>query len=160
VPINLYVAVSPLWVMAELGQIPWKKSVDLKWFKKQTMGSVLVMGRKTWESLGKRCLPGRETVVISSTQQTITTFPSIEMALEASPNKVISIVGGREVYRSSLSMIDTAYVTVVKDYQHKSDDIITFPHNDPEWKNFEVCGNYNDSLEDTSLDGLVFSRKA
>lgn len=160
VPINLYVAVNPSWVMAESGQIPWKKSVDLKWFKQQTMGSVLVMGRKTWESLGKRCLPGRDTVVISKTQQDVTTCPSIETAIETYRDRVISIVGGKEVYRSSLSIVDKAYITVVKDHHTYTDDIVLFPHSDPEWKNFEVCGNYNDSLGDASLDGLIFSRKA
>ena len=85
-------------------KIPWHLPEDFKWFKKMTMGNVVVMGRKTFESIG-RPLPNRETIVVSRSQFT---FPGVrtignlgEIDLNGEQREVF-ICGGAEIYREAL----------------------------------------------------------
>ncbi|GHB92780.1 dihydrofolate reductase [Cerasicoccus arenae] len=99
--------------------IPWRLSEDFKFFKRTTMGHVLVMGRKTWDSIG-RPLPGRETIVISRTAQPddlpgATLIRSLD-ALEAFDpgDRQIFIAGGGEIYRQTLPRCAELLLTRVK----------------------------------------------
>ncbi len=84
-------AMSPDRVIGSAGKIPWHLSEDLKFFKRTTLGQVVVMGRKTFESLGKP-LPGRENWVLSRTA-------SLDGArVFRSPAEIVSPADGREVY--------------------------------------------------------------
>jgi dihydrofolate reductase len=89
-------------VIGHKGQIPWHLPEDFKWFKQTTLGHILVMGRRTYESIG-RPLPGRETLIISRSGFTApgtTTLPSVE-ALEArvaQDPRDVWIAGGAEIY--------------------------------------------------------------
>lgn len=65
--ITMLLAMSLNGVIGHNGTIPWKSKGDLRWFKQFTMGKTLLMGRKTWESLGSKPLPGRRCVILSST---------------------------------------------------------------------------------------------
>lgn len=119
VAIRAIVAVSPDGVIGYNGSIPWKKSLDLKRFKATTMGGTLVMGRKTWESIGRRKLPGRETLVLSRTQQAdVTTCDSIVGALQYAEalGNPIWIAGGAEIYDLALPHLAEIDLTMVTDY--------------------------------------------
>lgn len=97
-------------------KIPWHLPEDFKWFKKMTTGNVIVMGRKTFESIGKP-LPNRETIVLTrGTWQhpgvkTISDLSQINPAKEA---REIFICGGAQVYEQALPLCSTLYLTLVK----------------------------------------------
>ena len=113
--INAIVAISENSVIGKNGDLPWRISEDLKWFKKITLGHTLLMGRKTWQSL-PGALPGRENWVLSSTMQTspeIRVFKKLKEALDAAKNRTLFIIGGGELYRQTLPLCDELYVSEV-----------------------------------------------
>ena len=97
-------------------KIPWHLPEDFKWFKKMTTGQVIVMGRKTFEAIGKP-LPNRETIILSRTQfqypgvQTICDLSQIDSAKEP---RTIFICGGAQVYAQALPLCSDLYLTLVK----------------------------------------------
>ncbi len=102
-------------VIGNKGQIPWHLPEDFKWFKRTTMGHILVMGRKTYESIG-RPLPGRETFVLSRTQRLIPgvrTFNDFSDLKHLVTDKTIWIAGGSEIYRQMLPECSELYLTRV-----------------------------------------------
>ena len=97
------------------GQIPWHLPEDFKWFKRTTMGHILVMGRKTYESIG-RPLPGRETFVLSRTRREIKgvqTFTDLSELEHLKTDSIIWIAGGSEIYRQMLPCCSELYLTRV-----------------------------------------------
>lgn len=99
------------------GKIPWRLPGELKRFKSITMGHHIIMGRKTWESIG-RALPGRTSVVV--TRQSGYQAPgaivtrSLEDALAACGNdEEIFVIGGAELYAQALPRASRLYLTVV-----------------------------------------------
>src|SRR5271163_2775509 len=99
-------------------KIPWNLPEDFQWFKKMTSGHVIVMGRKTFESIG-RPLPNRLTLVLTrSTQpipgvQTISELGLIDRTSPALAGKEIFICGGAQVYEQALPLCEDLYLTVV-----------------------------------------------
>ena len=97
-------------------QIPWHGPEDFKWFKQMTTGQVIVMGRKTFESIG-RPLPNRETIVLSRSQfqfpgvRTISDLSEINPASEA---REVFICGGAQIYGQALPLCSDLYLTVVR----------------------------------------------
>ena len=115
---KIIVATSPNGLIGVNGQLPWRKSADLKRFKKTTMGSTLIMGRATWDSIGHRELPGRKTIVLShQPQPNVHTSSSLELALiEARQmGNPIWIAGGSSVYTEALPFVDELDVTIVNE---------------------------------------------
>jgi len=119
--ISLIVAVARNGVIGKDGKLPWHLPEDLKRFKALTMGHHLIMGRKTWESIG-RPLPGRTSVVV--TRQSNYSAPgalvthSLAAAIEACQgDDEIFVIGGAETYREALPRADRVYLTeVLADY--------------------------------------------
>ena len=102
-------------VIGNKGQIPWHLPEDFRWFKQATMGGVLVMGRKTYESIGKP-LPGRETYVLSRTTRSIEgvhNFTNLDILQEIDTNKTIWIAGGAEIYQQMLPLCQEIYLSRV-----------------------------------------------
>ena len=97
--------------------IPWRISEDFKWFKAKTMGGVLVMGRKTWDSIG-RPLPGRTTAVVSRAQPElpdgVDLLSSLNAIEERNYSDPIWICGGGEIYRQALPCCQELFLTLVK----------------------------------------------
>jgi dihydrofolate reductase len=98
-------------------QLPWKLRSDLQRFKQLTMGHALVMGRKTFESIG-RILPGRKSIVLSRSGSFsypgVDVFSDIDEALQSLPQNVHPfIVGGSEIYRQTLARVDRIMLTRV-----------------------------------------------
>ena len=113
------------WGIGKDGDLPWpKNSDDLKWFKECTDGGVVVMGRKTWESLPRKPLPGRVNYVITS-DQNITegyygrfTSDNIGKAIKANikdrfVDQNIWIIGGAQLVESCLPIIDELWLSDV-----------------------------------------------
>ena len=113
--IKAIAAMSENRVIGNRGDIPWHLPEDFKWFKKTTMGDILVMGRKTYESIG-RPLPGRDTYVLSRTPREIAgvhSFTDLEALDHLKTNQTIWIAGGGEIYKQMLGKCSELYLTRV-----------------------------------------------
>ena len=105
--ISFVVAVSRNGVIGRAGGLPWHISSDLKRFKAITMGKPLIMGRKTWESLPKRPLPGRQNIVITRQKnyqaEGAVVVPDTASALAAAGEvEEICVIGGGEIFAKFL----------------------------------------------------------
>ena len=97
-------------------KIPWHLSEDFKWFKKMTTGQIVVMGRKTFESIGKP-LPNRLTIVLTRTPRSIPGVQTVadlnELDLDHT-TRTVFICGGAQVYEQALPLCSDLYLTLVK----------------------------------------------
>lgn len=96
-------------------KIPWHIPDDFKWFKKMTTGQIVVMGRKTFESIGKP-LPNRETFILSRSGFSVPgvrTVPSLRDLPTDDPRQ-IWICGGAEIYAQALPLCSDLYLTIVQ----------------------------------------------
>lgn len=115
------VATAQNGVIGKNNQLPWHFSCDLKFFKETTFGQTVLMGRKTFESIGKP-LPGRENFILTknpkkNTEQ-IKYFDSIQDALASFKTKHCFIIGGALIYKQTLQEIDGIYQTRIHaDYE-------------------------------------------
>ena len=101
-------------VIGKDGDLPWHYSEDLKRFKRLTLGHVLIMGRRTYESIGAKPLPGRTNVVISRSKkyENCETFVSLDDALGYYKNEeMIFIGGGASLYEATIERADYLYIT-------------------------------------------------
>lgn len=121
--VALVVAVAENGVIGAGGDLVWRISDDLKWFKKATTGKPIVMGRKTYRSIG-RPLPGRDNIVITRdlnfTDDGIFVERSIDNALTVAGECAkrrgadeICIIGGGEIYAQTIGLADRIYLTRV-----------------------------------------------
>ncbi|MBX3596877.1 MAG: dihydrofolate reductase [Rhizobiaceae bacterium] len=118
--IVFYVAIASNGVIGFEGDLPWRLSSDLKRFKAQTMGKPLIMGRKTWESLPRKPLPGRLNIVVTRSLDFVadgaTVAHSADEALavaERSGAAEAAVIGGGELFRMLFDRADTLNVTHV-----------------------------------------------
>jgi len=143
-PVSLVVAIAKNNVIGMDGDMPWKLSTDLKRFKRDTMGKPIIMGRKTFQSIGK-ALPGRLNIVISRSEfvaPDTVHANSIEAALflaegwaKENGSEEICIIGGGQIYAATLPMASKLYVTHVM-AEPEGDTV--FPEiKDAEWKPIE-----------------------
>lgn len=109
------------------GSIPWPRLTgDLKWFKETTLNNIVIMGRKTWDSIGSKNLPGRINIVLSRNNiaDCHKSFNNHKDALEFCtlkfPEKNIYIIGGAAIYEQYMDVIDKFYITEV-DSKYKCD---------------------------------------
>jgi len=116
--IKAIVAMAENRVIGNAGTIPWHLPEDFKFFKATTMGHAILMGRKTYESIGKP-LPGRENIVLSRTMPEtpgVTIIRSLD-ELKELENKLdgrdLFVIGGEEIYRLLLPRVQELYVTKV-----------------------------------------------
>jgi dihydrofolate reductase len=114
--IQLIAAIARNRVIGKGSQLPWRLPADLKHFKALTMGHVLVMGRKTFESIG-RPLPGRTTIVItrdrSWQREGVEVAHSLDEALARAAGREVFIAGGAEIYAQSLPRADRLQLTLI-----------------------------------------------
>jgi dihydrofolate reductase len=133
--ISLVVAVSKNGVIGRDGGLPWHISSDLKRFKAITMGKPVIMGRKTWESLPKRPLPGRRNIVLTRASHSIgegaemVSSPADALALVQDVEEMC-VIGGGEIYRQFLPLAQRIYLTEV---DLEVDGDTQFPKLDPSW---------------------------
>ena len=115
--ISLIVAASANNVIGAQGELPWRLPDDLRRFKEVTMGKPIVMGRKTWESIG-RALPGRQNIVITRQEDFVAegcdVVGSVDAALAAAGDAAeVMVIGGSQVYALFLPDADRLYLTRV-----------------------------------------------
>jgi dihydrofolate reductase len=110
-------AVSPDGVIGQAGTIPWRHPGDMRRFKRVTMGTTVIMGRKTYESMG-RALPGRRNIVVSSSPidaPGIEHATSIAAALALSGSADVWFIGGARIYAEAMPYVEVIDVTYVPD---------------------------------------------
>jgi dihydrofolate reductase len=118
--VSIIVATSLNNAIGKNNQLLWHLPADLKFFKTTTMGCPVIMGRKTFQSIG-RALPGRTNVIVTrdknfnaDNQFGIIVVSSIDEALvKLHAEKEVFIIGGGEIYNQTIGMVDTIYRTVV-----------------------------------------------
>ncbi|MBS3750478.1 MAG: dihydrofolate reductase [Anaerolineales bacterium] len=117
--ISLIVAMDEKGGIGKEGELPWHISQDLQHFKEVTMGHHLIMGRKTFQSIGKR-LPGRTMIILTRNPDfraeeclVVHSFPEALSLAEARGEEEVFIIGGASVYREALPMADQLYLTRV-----------------------------------------------
>jgi dihydrofolate reductase len=97
--------------------LPWRLPADLKRFKQLTMGHTLIMGRKTYESIG-RPLPGRTTLVVTRqpdyAPEGVQVAHSLEQALEQARGDEVFIAGGADLYRQAMDRVQRLYLTRIE----------------------------------------------
>jgi dihydrofolate reductase len=125
-------------VIGKAGTMPWHLPEDLAHFKRSTLGSPVIMGRKTWDSLPPRFrpLPGRLNVVITRQRDWQATGASVAHSLPDAmalcpPNGDVWIIGGAEIYAQALPLATTAVVTEI---EASYDGDAYAPQFGPEWK--------------------------
>jgi len=125
-------------VIGRSGGLPWRLSADLQRFKRLTMGHHIIMGRKTYASIG-RPLPGRTSIVVSRQQQLFGTQPGVKYADSlaqavtlAGDDPEVFIIGGGEIFREALPLAERAYVTWV--YADLEGDVFFPEFPTPAWK--------------------------
>lgn len=114
--ISLIAALSKERVIGVSGQLPWRLPKDLQIFKKLTVGKKILMGRKTFESIG-RPLPKRENLVLTRSEVVLSgvkVFNDIDLALgQASDGNELMVIGGEQIYRQCLPKANRIYLSVV-----------------------------------------------
>ena len=116
--VSLIVAMTENRVIGRNNQLPWRLPADLQHFKALTMGKPVVMGRKTWESIG-RPLPGRINIVVTRDvgyrAEGCVVVHSVDQALEvAEGSDEVMVIGGANLYQQLLERADRLYLTQVK----------------------------------------------
>lgn len=131
--ISLIAAADEHLAIGRGGDMPWHISADLKYFKQVTSGCSVIMGRKTWESIGSRPLPKRRNIVVSKqliandatngtinteaageTETSVVYCDSLESALTEAASDEVFIMGGGSIYAQALPMADRIYLTEIR----------------------------------------------
>ena len=130
-------AMSENRVIGRGNEIPWHIPEDFKWFKETTMGHVLVMGRRTFESIGKS-LPGRETMVLTRgefSHPDVTVIRSLDEVAPRLEGRDGFIAGGAQVYEQALPRCSELFLTLVK---REVEGDVFFPEFENYFKKVEV----------------------
>ena len=123
-------------VIGQNNKMPWHIPNELAYFKEKTMGKAIVMGRSTFESIG-RPLPGRLNIVITRNTsyevEGVTVVHSIEEAIEAANNhhEEVMIIGGEQIFKEVLPYADLLYITLI---EHEFEGDTFFPSYEQEWE--------------------------
>lgn len=120
--LSIIVAVDENYGIGKDNQLPWHLPADLKYFKAVTTGHTIIMGRKTYESMGK-ALPNRRNIVISRQRALQLSDAELVHSLEeavslCTPDEEAFVIGGAEIFKQALPLISTMYITRIK---HKFD---------------------------------------
>lgn len=119
---SIIVAISDNNVIGKDNALLWRLSADMRFFKEKTTGHHIIMGRKTFESLGNRLLPNRTSIVISRNAdyqlpEGGILATSIENAIAKVKDETEAFfIGGEQIYKSALPFVDTLYITRVHHY--------------------------------------------
>lgn len=113
--LNIIAAVSDNGVIGNNGVIPWHLPEDLAHFRELTTGHTVIMGRKTWDSIG-HALPDRTNIVVTTQDKTFEgaqTAHSLDEAIEMADTDEVFIIGGGEIYKQAMDKADRLYITRV-----------------------------------------------
>lgn len=158
--INIIVAHSRNGAIGKDNQLLWKLKDDMKFFKETTSGHTVIMGRKTFESIGK-ALPNRTNIVITrqkgfSANDCIVVSSLEEAIKKVYRNQKIFIIGGGEIYKQAVKLADRIYATQV-DCDLNGDTY--FPALDEKWKNTETIASFDkNENNDYNFDIVVYDK--
>ena len=138
--ISMIVARSRNHVIGRDNQMPWKISADLQFFKRVTMGHPVIMGRKTWESIG-RPLPGRRNIVVSRNKDLQLTGAEVVHSLDEALNSLgefsrVFVIGGEQLFKQAFDKADQLYITEI-DLDIEGGDTFFQVPNPSNWKEVE-----------------------
>ena len=159
--ISLIVAMDKYRLIGRENQLPWHLPQDLAYFKRVTMDHKIIMGRKTFESIG-RPLPGRENIIVTRdttyTQQGCTILNSIEEIIELSSNsdEELFVIGGAEIFKDILTVSDRLYITEI-DHEFEGDTF--FPERkESDWKKISVGKGIKDEKNPYNYQFVVYEK--
>jgi dihydrofolate reductase len=164
------VAIAENDVIGSNNKLLWHLPADLKYFRQLTTNNIIVMGRKTYESIGKP-LPNRTNIVISRNAEYALegcfTVTSVEKAIEKAAelfvqnettnSQKIFIIGGAQIYKLSMPLADKLYVTEVK--AHFEGDTFFDPILKSDWKEISRIAHNADEKNNYKYDFVVYQRK-
>ncbi len=161
--LSLIVAMDESGGIGYQGKLPWRLAADLKRFKHITMGHHVIMGRKTYESIGK-ALPGRDMLILSRDQtyqaEGCLVIQSLEEALQTAKKKgekEVFIIGGGELFAEAINFADKIYLTLV--HVTVPADVF-FPKYSPSlWEIDELHKLESDQNNEYAHTFMVLSRK-
>ena len=138
--ISMIVARSRNHVIGRDNQMPWKISADLQFFKRVTMGHPVIMGRKTWESIG-RPLPGRRNIVVSRNANYPINGGELVGSLEEALSSLaefprVFVIGGEQLFTQAFDKADRLYITEI-DLDIEGGDTFFEVPNQSAWKEVE-----------------------
>lgn len=157
--ISMIVARSRNHVIGRDNQMPWKISADLQFFKRVTMGHPVIMGRKTWESIG-RPLPGRRNIVVSRNADYKATGGELVGSLDEALNSLsefprVFVIGGEQLFTQAFAKADRLYITEIDLDVEGGDTFFEVP-NESDWKEVERTPG---SEGDISFSFITLERK-
>jgi dihydrofolate reductase len=162
---SIIVALTPERVIGQSGGLPWRLSADLQRFKKLTMGHTMLMGRKTYESIG-RPLPGRTSIVITRQQDFLGPKPpehtllagSVEEAFQlAAQDTELFVIGGGDIYRQALPLVNRVYATWVETQLVGDTYFPEFPTSD--WQLLETTSFPADAKNEYATRYCIYDRQ-
>ena len=159
--ISIIVAMADNRVIGIENRLPWKLPADMKWFRQQTMGKPVLMGRKTFDSIGKP-LPNRRNIVVTREAGLVLegceVVNSVDAALELCRNETeVMIIGGASFYEQMLPRADRLYLTLVH-AQIEGD--AHFPHIDfSQWREIERHDHSADGTNPFNYSFVVLERR-
>lgn len=138
--LSMIVAIGTDSCIGKNGAIPWQCKMDMKHFRETTMGKHVIMGRKTWESLPPKKLPGRKCFVLSSTpidHPDVIVVESLEQAMAmCSCAKVpeLVIIGGQRLFEEYYSQCDVLHITTIFEEIQGADTFFRFELAPDKWR--------------------------
>jgi len=157
--LSLICAMGKNRVIGSDNRLPWLLPADLAYFKSITDGHIVVMGRKTYESIGHP-LTNRINIVLSSNPalqfEGCTMARTINEILELTKKEDVFVIGGGMVYREFLPYVDKLYLTLI-DAEFEGD--VYFPELDPEWRLISHLNGTKDPQNPFTYEFLVYERR-
>lgn len=159
--ISIIAALADNMVIGNKNSLPWKLSADMEYFKKTTLGKPIIMGAKTFESIGM-ALPNRKNIILSHDKnyraKGCVVVTSIEQALEeVGEDEEVMIAGGASVYKQFLPLANRLYLTFIH-YDFEGDAY--FPEFDiNQWKEIKRIDKKPDKKNLYSYSFVIFERK-
>ncbi len=160
--ISIIVAVSEDWGIGKGNDLLWHLPEDLKRFKRLTLGKTVIMGKKTWESLPRRPLPGRKNIVLTDDPLecidcSITAYSIDDALSKCDAGEDVFVIGGGSVYRQFMDIADRLYITHI---HSKAVADVYFPVIDSNiWKVTDKEDYTGDKDGEISYSYVIYDRK-
>lgn len=159
--VSIIVAIAQNGTIGDKNSLLWHIKEDMRFFRTTTSGHPVIMGRKTFESLGSKPLPKRTNIVITRADREFEgalTAHSLEEAIRmAGEDEEIFVMGGAQIYREALSVVDRMYITVVeRDYEGDT----SFPEIDfSQWELVNVVRHERGEEYESPFEFRTYDRK-
>ena len=156
--IYLVAAIAANGIIGANGRLPWRLPGELQHFKKLTMGHPIIMGRRTWESLGAP-LPGRENIVVTTTPDYQAEGAAVARSLEAAialclGEPVVFVIGGTQLFAEALPIARGMVLTEIqRDYEG---DTVFPPYDRSQWR--ETQREAHAAPDGTRFDYVLYER--